>query len=89
MAQARLTIECAYPVIWIAWRVRRAADFAGGEPDPKTITTNTMMPIMSLERSWSFNAALNRGKETTKMLSLGTIKASPGIVLMFSVYFRM
>jgi hypothetical protein len=38
-----------------------------------------MMLIMLLERSWSFNAALNRGKETTKMLSLsGIIEASPG-----------
>jgi len=58
---------------------------AGGEPDPETITTNTMMPIMLLERSWSFNAALNRGKETTEMLSLGIIEASPGIILVFSV----
>jgi hypothetical protein len=46
IALAWPTIKCACPVIWIAWRVRRAAGFAGGEPDPETITTNTMMPIM-------------------------------------------
>jgi hypothetical protein len=63
--------------------------FAGGEPDPETITTNMMMPIMLLKRSWSFNAALNRGKETTEMLSLGTIEASPGVIRVLSVYFSV
>jgi hypothetical protein len=57
--------------------------------NPETITTNTMMPIMLLERSWSFNAALDRGKETTEMLLLGTIEASPGVILMFSVHFSV
>jgi hypothetical protein len=36
-----------------------------------------MMPIMLLERSWSFNATLNCGKDTTKMLLLGTIDVDP------------
>jgi hypothetical protein len=82
--RARPTIECPYPVISIAWRDRRAAGCTSGGPE--TITTNTMI----LERLWSFNAAaLNRGKGTTEMLSLGIIKASPGIIRMFSVYFSV
>jgi hypothetical protein len=85
-------IECAYPVIWKAWCVRWAAGFVGGEPDPKTNTTNTMMPIMILERSCSFNTALNRqpnAQPSTKMLSLGTMEASPGVVHVFSVHFSV